>query len=311
MSFASDVKKELTLLLGDACCQVAELSALLRSNSEIFYSKQHLTVDFHTQNPTTAKRVVRLLREQYQSNIELITRKGTQFNKRNTYIIRVQDQVDDIVKDLVLVDGLRMIQQIPSNLIQAECDQRAYLRGVFIAAGSVNHPKSSNYHLELLLKDEIHALDVLTLLNTFDMNARMIERNKGWMIYLKEAERISDFLKLIEANGSVMKFEDIRIYRDISNMVNRMNNCDIANQRKTLSAALQQLEDIVYIEKKVGLKKLPRSAYEAAILRKKYPEASIIEIAEKYQKRTGKPISKSAINHRFRSLRALADKLRA
>jgi DNA-binding protein WhiA len=143
------------------------------------------------------------------------------------------------------------------------------------------------------------------------MNARMIERNKGWMIYLKEAERISDFLKLIEANGSVMKFEDIRIYRDISNMVNRMNNCDIANQRKTLSAALQQLEDIVYIEKKVGLKKLPRSAYEAAILRKKYPEASIIEIAEKYQKRTGKPISKSAINHRFRSLRALADKLRA
>jgi DNA-binding protein WhiA len=311
MSFASDVKKELTLLLGDACCQVAELSALLRSNSEIFYSKQHLTVDFHTQNPTTAKRVVRLLREQYQSNIELITRKGTQFNKRNTYIIRVQDQVDDIVKDLVLVDGLRMIQQIPSNLIQAECDQRAYLRGVFIAAGSVNHPKSSNYHLELLLKDEVHALDVLTLLNTFDMNARMIERHKGWMIYLKEAERISDFLKLIEANGSVMKFEDIRIYRDISNTVNRMNNCDIANQRKVLEAARRQLTDILMIEKLVGLKQLPHPAYEAAKYRKRYPEASIIELKEYIEENSGKSISKSAINHRFRSIREFADKLRA
>lgn len=311
MSFASDVKKELTLLLGDECCLKAELSALLRSNSEIFYSQQHLNVDFHTQNPTVAKRVFRLLKELYHSDIELITKKGTQFNKRNTYVIRVTDQAAQIVKDLELVAGFSVIQTIPLSLVQAECDQRAYLRGVFIASGSVNHPRTSNYHLELLLKDEQHALDVLSLLNTFEYNARMIERHKGFMIYLKEAEKISDFLKLIEANGSVMKFEDVRIYRDISNNVNRMNNCDIANQRKTLSAALQQLEDIVYIEKKVGLKKLPRSAYEAAILRKKYPEASIIEIAEKYQKRTGKPISKSAINHRFRSLRALADKLRA
>lgn len=310
MSFASDVKKELTLLLGDECCLKAELSALLRSNSEIFYSQQHLNVDFHTQNPTVAKRVFRLLKELYHSDIELITKKGTQFNKRNTYVIRVTDQAAHIVKDLELVAGFSVIQTIPLSLVQAECDQRAYLRGVFIASGSVNHPRTSNYHLELLLKDEQHALDVLSLLNTFEYNARMIERHKGFMIYLKEAEKISDFLKLIEANGSVMKFEDVRIYRDISNNVNRMNNCDIANQRKTLSAALQQLEDIVYIEKKVGLKKLPRSAYEAAILRKKYPEASMIEIAEKYQKRTGKPISKSAINHRFRSIRDMADKLR-
>ena len=310
MSFASDVKKELTLLLGDECCLKAELSALLRSNSEIFYSQQHLNVDFQTQNPTVAKRVFRLLKELYHSEIELITKKGTQFNKRNTYVIRVTDQAAQIVKDLELVSGFSVIQTIPLEFVQAECDQRAYLRGVFIASGSVNHPRTSNYHLELLLKDEQHALDVLSLLNTFEYNARMIERHKGFMIYLKEAEKISDFLKLIEANGSVMKFEDVRIYRDISNNVNRMNNCDIANQRKTLSAAMQQLEDIVYIEKKIGLKKLPRSAYEAAILRKKYPEASIIEIAEKYQKRTGKPISKSAINHRFRSIRDMADKLR-
>ena len=310
MSFASDVKKELTLLLGDECCLKAELSALLRSNSEIFYSQQHLNVDFQTQNPTVAKRVFRLLKELYHSEIELITKKGTQFNKRNMYVIRVTDQAAQIVKDLELVSGFSVIQTIPLEFVQAECDQRAYLRGVFIASGSVNHPRTSNYHLELLLRDEKHALDVLSLLNTFEYNARMIERHKGFMIYLKEAEKISDFLKLIEANGSVMKFEDVRIYRDISNNVNRMNNCDIANQRKTLSAAMQQLEDIVYIEKKVGLKKLPRSAYEAAILRKKYPEASIIEIAEKYQKRTGKPISKSAINHRFRSIRDMADKLR-
>jgi DNA-binding protein WhiA len=310
MSFASDVKKELTLLLGDDCCQLAELSALLRSNSEIFYSEQHLTVDFHTQNPTTAKRVLRLLREQYSSQVELITKKGTQLNKRNTYIIRVQDHVDEVVRELQLVDGLRMMQHVPESFIQAECDQRAYLRGVFIAAGSVNHPKSSNYHLEMVLKDETHALDVLALLNQFDMNARMIERYKGFMIYLKEAEKISDFLKLIEANGSVMKFEDIRIYRDISNTVNRMNNCDIANQRKVLEAANRQLEDILTIERLVGLKSLPLPAYEAARYRKRYPEASIIEIKERMEAKSGKTISKSAINHRFRSIRDFADKLR-
>jgi len=158
MSFASDVKKELTLLLGDECCLKAELSALLRSNSEIFYSQQHLNVDFHTQNPTVAKRVFRLLKELYHSDIELITKKGTQFNKRNTYVIRVTDQAAHIVKDLELVAGFSVIQTIPLSLVQAECDQRAYLRGVFIASGSVNHPRTSNYHLELLLKDEQHAL---------------------------------------------------------------------------------------------------------------------------------------------------------
>jgi DNA-binding protein WhiA len=256
MSFASDVKKELTLMLGEPCCQMAELSALLRSNGEIFISNNGLKIDYLTQNPTIAKRVVKLLKSVYKTEIELITRKQNRLNRRNTYIVRVTKDVSYIISELELMEGLTPLNNIPLNLTNTECCKRAYLRGIFISCGSVNHPRTSNYHLELLLKEEIHAVDVLNLINSFGYNAKMIERHKGWMIYIKEAEKISDFLKLIEAYGSVMKFEDVRIYRDISNSINRMNNCDIANQKKAMASAQKQLQDIELIEATIGLENM-------------------------------------------------------
>ncbi len=310
MSFASDVKKELTLLTGDPCCQMAELSALLRSNGEIFISSDGLRIDYLTQNPTIAKRVVKLLKSVYQTDIELITKKQNRLNRRNMYIVRVTKDVSFIIKELELMEGLTPMNNIPVDLVNSDCCKRAYLRGIFISCGSVNSPTTSNYHLELLLKDDVHAKDVLNLINTFRYNAKMIERHKGWMIYIKEAEKISDFLKLIEAYGSVMKFEDIRIYRDISNSVNRMNNCDIANQKKALASAQKQMEDIQYIEATIGLENVTERLREAAILRMENPELSINELLDIAEEITGKEMSKSGLNHRFRKLREIANDLR-
>ena len=310
MSFASDVKKELTMLKGEPCCQMAELSALLRSNGEIFISNDGLKIDYLTQNPTIAKRVVKLLKSVYNTEIELITKKINRLNKRNTYIVRVTKDVEYIISELVLMKGLMTLNNIPLSLVNTECCKRAYLRGIFISTGSVNNPRTSNYHLELLLKNEIHATDVLNLINTFGYNAKVIERHKGWMIYIKEAEKISDFLKLIEAYGSVLKFEDVRIYRDISNSVNRMNNCDIANQRKVLVSSNKQIEDIELIEATIGLEHIPERLREAVILRIENPDSSITELLDKAEEIIGKEISKSGLNHRFRKLREIANEIR-
>ncbi len=310
MSFASDVKKELTMLKGEPCCQMAELSALLRCNGEIFISNEGLKIDYLTQNPTIAKRVVKLLKSVYNTKIELITKKVNRLNKRNTYIVRATKDVEYIISELELMKGLISINKIPLSLVNTECCKRAYLRGVFISTGSVNNPRTSNYHLELLLKNEIHATDVLNLINTFGYNAKVIERHKGWMIYIKEAEKISDFLKLVEAYGSVLKFEDVRIYRDILNSVNRMNNCDIANQRKVLVSANKQIKDIELIEETIGLEHIPERLREAVILRVENPESSITELLDKAEEIIGKEISKSGLNHRFRKIREIANEIR-
>lgn len=310
MSFASDVKKELTLLIGEPCCQMAELSALLRSNGEVFISSNGLKIDYLTQNPTIAKRVVKLLKSVYKTEIELIKKEQRRLNRKNMYVVRVTKDVGYIINELELMEGLTPLNNVPVNLVNSECCKRAYLRGIFISCGSVNNPRTSNYHLELLLKDETHARDVLNLINTFRYNAKMIERHKGWMIYIKEAEKISDFLKLIEAYGSVMKFEDIRIYRDISNSINRMNNCDIANQKKAMLSAQKQLDDIELIESTIGLENVTERLREAAILRIENPDASINELLDVAEEITGKEMSKSGLNHRFRKLREVANEIR-
>ncbi|XMB67989.1 DNA-binding protein WhiA [Mycoplasmatota bacterium zrk1] len=310
MSFAADVKKELTKVLGDNCCQLAELSALLRSNGEIFISSNGMKIDYHTQNPTIAKRVVILLKSVYQSDIELITKKQRRLNRRNLYIVRIINNIDLIIRELELMEGLTPVNNIPLELIKSDCCKRAYLRGVFISCGSINNPRTSLYHLELLIKSETHAKEVLNLINSFHYNAKMITRNKGYMIYLKEAEKISDFLKLIEAYGSVMFYEDIRIYRDINNSINRMNNCDIANQKRVISTAKKQIDDIDYIETTIGLENLTEKLREAAILRKENPEASLNELLEIGAEVIGKDITKSGLNHRFRKIKEIAEDIR-
>lgn len=174
--------------------------------------------------------------------------------------------------------------------------------------GSVNNPETSSYHLEIYSNYEDHNEDICQMMNAFDMNARTIERRNGYIAYIKEAEKIADFLVLIGAVSSMMKFEDVRIVRDMRNSVNRIVNCENANLSKVINASSKQIEAIAYIDETVGISELPPKLQEVAQLRLQFPEASLIEIGEMV---TSGTVSKSGINHRLRKIVAFADDLKA
>ncbi len=310
MSFASDTKNELVSLIVSDCCAKAELSALTRLNGMINISHTGLRIEFQTQNATIARRYVKLLRQLYDVQVDLLTRKQMRLNKGNIYIIRISTYVEMILNDLMLMDDNGLILNVAKELIDKNCCQRAYLRGAFLATGSVNNPERSSYHLEITAIDEELACDIKDLCNKFNLNARTLKRKKGYIIYIKESEKISDFLRVINATNAVLDFEDIRIIRDINNSVNRIRNCEVANLNKSWDAANQQIDNINLIADTFGLDLLPDKLYEVAVLRMKYPESTFTELSELYQEEYNKKISKSGLNHRFRKINEIAKRIR-
>ena len=176
-----------------------------------------------------------------------------------------------------------------------------------MASGSVNNPETSRYHLEIYSTYEEHNQDICDMLNYYGLNGRTLERRNGYISYLKGAEHIADFLTLIGATNSMLKFEDVRIVRDMRNSVNRIVNCETANMNKTIDAASKQIENIRFIDERVGLQALPEKLQEIAELRLENPEVSLKELGEMLS--TG-PISKSGINHRIRKINEFAENLR-
>ncbi len=310
MSFASDTKKELVSLIVSNCCAKAELSALTRLNGVINISHEGLRIEFQTQNATIARRYVILLRQLYDVHIDLLTRKQMRLNKSNVYIIRVTTYAEMIINDLMLMDENGFNNRIDKDLINQTCCKRAYLRGAFLASGSVNNPERSSYHLEIFVLEKELATDIKALCNVFELNARTIKRKKGFIVYIKESEKISDFLRVINATHAVLDFEDIRIFRDMNNSVNRIRNCEVANLNKTWDASNKQIDNINLIADTLGLDILPERLLEAAILRMKYPESSFSELSELYQEEYNKSISKSGLNHRLRKINEIAKRIR-
>ena len=202
---------------------------------------------------------------------------------------------------------LNSSQIFAHDLIKKKCCKRSYLRGAFLAGGSVNNPETSSYHLEIFSLYKEHSESLCELMNSFDLNAKTLERKKGYMTYLKEAEKITDFLIIIGANNAMLKFEDIRILRDMRNSVNRLVNCETANLNKTIGASVRQVENIKYIQGTVGLDVLPEKLREIAELRVAYKDVTLKELGEMV---SSGPISKSGINHRLRKIDEIAEKIR-
>ena len=180
---------------------------------------------------------------------------------------------------------------------------RAYLRGLFLTVGSINDPKTSRYHLELSLPNKEYALFIEKKLNNFYLNSKMLKRDKNYMVYIKEAEKISDFLRIIKSYKAVLYFEDIRIYRDHKNMTNRLNNCEQANMDKVFLTSMEQLKDIQKLKEYDLVELLDDKIKEAIYYREKYPENSLSELSEIITEETGKSITKSGLNHRFRKIK--------
>ena len=186
-------------------------------------------------------------------------------------------------------------------------ERLSYLRGAFLATGSLNNPESGSYHLEISTSYLEHAEDLAKWANHFRLNAKWSERKKGYFIYLKEGEKISDFLSVIGAHQALLRFEDVRIVRDIRNSVNRIVNCEKANLKKMSDTGVRQAEIIRLISREIGLENLPTRLQEMAEVRLQYPEASLQELGELMP---GGQISKSGVNHRLRKLEEIASKLK-
>ena len=305
MSFTTTIKEEISRIDNTKSESIAELSGFMRNNG----SYSDTTIDLVSENATVVKRVYKLCKDLYDITCEIETRKGNNFSKNNLYLIMIDDKVDFILKDLSVIDeNGEYLPQPASYIADSEAEIRAYLRGSFLTKGSINDPKTSRYHLEFLIDEREEAEFIQKLLNNFSLNSKILSREKGYMVYIKEAEKIGDFLRIISAFNAVLYYEDIRIYRDHKNMTNRLNNCEQANIDKIVETATKQLEDIRYLKENLGIELLDDKTKEIIEYREKYPEASLLELSEIISYETGKPITKSGLNHRFRKIRELEKK---
>ncbi len=308
MSFAAQTKKELTMLDIPDCCSQAELSALIRMNGSIQFGTGRFVLDVSTENAAIARRIYTLVKKIFKVHAELLVRKKMRLKKNNVYIVRIPHQADKILEDLRIMDkSLALNQGISPDLVKKKCCRSAYLRGAFLAGGSVNHPEASSYHLEIFSAYQDFCEALTKLVNSYKLNAKCIERKKGYVMYIKEGEKITEFLSLIGAHQALFYFEDVRIVKDMRNSVNRLHNCEIANINKTVNAATRQMENIQLIAREIGLENLPVRLREVAELRLVHPDINLKELGEMIPSGV---VSKSGINHRLRKINEIAEKLR-
>lgn len=306
MSYTVSIKEEISNIKSTKSELIAELSGYLRNNATINSDKIIMT----TENKFTVDRITSSIKNICNVSCQVDIVENLNFSKKDLYQITIKDDLEKILKDLgILNQNNEYLSTVPEYIVGANEEIRAYLRGVFSGTGSINDPKKSRYHMELLVSNPREAVFVQKLLNLFDLNAKILNRDKGYMIYIKEAEKISDFIKILGANKAVMYFENVRIYRDQKNKTNRLNNCEQANMDRVIQTAALQLKQIRIIEENDGLVLLDDKTKETLEYRKKYPEASIKELSEIISLETNKTITKSGLNHRLRKIKELAENL--
>ena len=189
--------------------------------------------------------------------------------------------------------------------ISSQCCKRAYLRGSFLAGGSISDPEKS-YHFEIVSSGMDKAVQIADTMKVYELDARIVERRNSYVVYIKEGAQIVDMLNVMEARISLMELENMRVVKEVRNSVNRKFNCEMANLSKTVNAAVKQIEDIEYIRDKVGLDYLDDNLEEIANLRLQYSEMSLKDLGEMLSV----PVGKSGVNHRLRKISQIAEELR-
>lgn len=313
MSFSGDIKKELLRQLPAARhCQIAELAALFNLVGRVRQDESGSEyLEIHTENLTVARKSYMLLISVFHDPVEVLVRNhNIRGNIREYYIIvRNRQTIISMLKALKMMDeqGRIAVDCLghQHRLIQNTCCKRAFLRGVFLAAGSLSDPEKA-YHLEFALFSEQFASFIKDILAFFELEAKIVRRKRYFVVYIKEGSQIVDFLNVVEAHIALMEFENVRIVKEVRNSVNRQVNCETANIGKTVAAAAKQIEDIEFIECNMGLRKLARGLREIAELRLEYPDASLQELG----KMLDPPIGKSGVNHRLRKLGIIANELK-
>ncbi|QXM06471.1 DNA-binding protein WhiA [Crassaminicella indica] len=314
MSFSMKTKNELARIIPeDRCCQLAELSALIRMSGTIqLMGYEKVNVKIVTENAAIARKIFTLLKKCFGIHTELRVRRNKLLKKNNHYVIIISGNVgaNDILEELGILkidNGQFSIDyNVPSELINNKCCKRSYLRGAFLGAGSVSDPEKT-YHLEFVTSSEEHSEGLKALINTFELGAKIVQRKNSYVVYLKEGDKIVDLLNIIGAHLALLKLENIRIVKQVRNNVNRIVNCETANLSKIVNASLRQIENIEYIQKTVGFKVLPDNLREIAELRLNYKEASLKELGQMLNP----PVGKSGVNHRLRKIEKIAEKIKS
>ncbi len=309
MSFTMEVKQEIVNNELHDCCIRAQLSAFILMNSTINITSGGMNITVKSENATTARRIYTLVKARYQVETQISIIQKMVLKKNKVYMIRIKNKAQEILEDLdILTDeGLRRYPN--RELVAKECCARAYLAGAFLAGGSVNSPTNCNYHLEISSIHEETALFLQQLMIEYGMNAKHIKRRNQEVVYLKASDSISDFLRCIGANDALFTFEDSRIQRDFINSFTRLDNCELANEMKSMAAGKKQLEDIEWIETYVGLETLPVKLQRAAYARKALPEASLLELCEYCEETYDEVISKSGMKHRLAKIKEKAKEI--
>ena len=314
MSFSSQIKEELSRQTAPARhCQIAEIAAILSLCGRIQISgDDHYSIKIHTENVTVARKCFTLLKKTFNIVTDISIRRNAHLGKNRIYSVAVK-QHDDALRILKATKLLADDGEIGENLnvvgnvvVQNPCCRRAFLRGAFLASGSISDPEKS-YHFEIVCATEPKAKQIQSIMATFNVEAKIVIRKKYYVVYIKEGNQIVDMLNVMEAHLSLMELENIRIVKEMRSNVNRQVNCETANINKTVSAAMKQIADIEYIPDTVGFESLPPGLAEIARVRLEKPEATLKELGEELEP----PVGKSGVNHRLRKLCETAEQLRA
>lgn len=291
MSFSGKIKEELAQHYAKARhCNLAELSALVHMSGS--FEKDgygSCILKLHTENDGVARKCFTLLGKIFNISTDIAIRRNTAKGSCS-YYIRAKGE------ELLAVENV---------IVQAVCCKRAYIRGAFIASGSMSDPDKS-YHFEIVCGTLKQAEYLRNMINSFEMDAKIVKRKKSYVVYLKEGSQIVDVLNIMEAHVALLELENVRIMKEMRNTVNRKVNCETANINKTVSASVRQMEDIIYIRDNIGFDKLPDGLKDVALTRLKYPDATLKELGGLLEN----PIGKSGVNHRLRKLSEIAEKLR-
>ena len=290
MSFSKEIKTELAKQISKSRhCQMAEIAAILELEGCV--SMDPLSMNLDTENELLKETYVALVKRAFQVDASR----------------PIDEETSKTILEALKWESPNLKEQRANGmLLQQTCCRRAFLRGAFMAAGSISAPNTKSYHFEIAMRTEEQANQVVSLMQTFDLSAKIVERKNRFVVYLKEAEQIVDMLNVMEAYVSLMKLENVRILKEMRNTVNRKVNCETANISKTVNAAVKQVEDIRLIEKCKGLDSLPQQLREMAYLRLEYPDAPLKELGTYLEPAVGK----SGVNHRLRKISAIADTLR-
>lgn len=312
MSFSGEVKEELSRYLPRARhCQIAEIAAIFGMCGRVDKREDQYFVSIHTENITVARKYFTLLQKTFNIKAEMCVRRNAYLKKSRTYMIVInsQDEVQKILEAIKIEDETGILTEqdkiVDQRILQSSCCRRAFIRGAFLTSGSISDPEKF-YHLEIVCTSLNKAKQMRQIMNSFPVEAKIVRRKKYHVVYIKEGEQIGEMLRIMEASLAVMNLENIRIVKEMRNSINRQVNCETANIHKTVSAAIEQINDIKYIREYVGFDNLPENLREIALARLDKPEATLKELGDSLTP----PVGKSGVNHRLRKLKMIADKSR-